>query len=238
MRDAASQIMNSLTSTSYLIINKSLMRFLNGDATAVIILHELIDKYKYYSNLDQLDNEGYFYYTLNSLQKNFGIKRSAQDHALRLLIEKDLIRIENKGFPIKRHFKLHFDNIIAALDIVQKDVKVAAKEEYFTEINKPHTYDSFMEAKGNMHDNLANSIWALKMRSNNQITLTSKAFGKLKSYLVNRFRGKLWDYNVFLQVKLKSPMTIESVIDSLKSTEESSRSSVILSFDKIRRHYE
>lgn len=104
-------VVSSLSSTSYLILNKKLLLSLDGDATAAVVLTELMLKHQFYKEQRSLVHGDYFFYTSDLLESNLGIKRSAQDHAIKKLLSLGLISSILSGFPKKRHFSINYDKM-------------------------------------------------------------------------------------------------------------------------------
>lgn len=98
-------IQKLLASSNYMIVNKELLK--NIGAIEALLLAELCNEYVYYYETEQTDNDGYFYSTIENVEKNTGLSREQQDTALLHLIEKGIIDKNVKGIPPKRYFKIN-----------------------------------------------------------------------------------------------------------------------------------
>jgi len=219
-------VVNALGQDNFLIVNKHVLRYLEGNCSAAILFSELILKHQFYSSSGQLDYDGFFYYTLPTAQSTLGIKRGVQDTALLLLIKKNLIEIENRGYPKKRHFKILYDTMFEILGQKAKE-KAKTKEEFFERMNTAKTFAEFERATDNIIYSLKVCMWLLRTVS--KIEFESQSFGIFKKYMNLRFRGKTWDYSVVLRSGHNQMTTnVHEVIGSLKEV-ESNHYSVILS---------
>lgn len=206
-------VINALSANHFLMVNKNMLKHLEGDCIAVIILTELILKHQFYKNNHQLDSDGFFFCTLKTLEDSLGIKRGAQDHALKHLIDKGLLYVENKGFPKKRYFEIQYSRMFEILDSENSKTE-KTREDFFKILNNSTTYKEWMTNKHNIQESIAKSMWIIKAKT--RINYTSKDFGILKYYLFSRFKGKMWDYSTFHTNLLKRGMTLSQVIDNLK----------------------
>jgi len=104
--------------TSYLIedgsipLNKKLMHSL-GTETA-IFYGELIRKFDYFDERDQLTEDGYFYNTIHHMRADTGLTKHKQSNIIEKLVSLGLIKKENRvnsnwGPQKVRHFKIIFD---------------------------------------------------------------------------------------------------------------------------------
>jgi len=222
-------VYNALSTNNFLIVNKSLLKHLGGDSTTAIVLTELILKHQFYKNNHQLDRSGLFYCTLKTLEDSLGIKRGAQDRALRKLISADILYVENKGFPKKRYFEIQFKKLFEIVGSENNKVE-KSKVEFFAKINDASSYAEWLIAKGNIKEAMSKAMWLTKIKTG--VVFNSKDFAMLKYYLLARFKGKPWDYSMFDKAKLSKGMSISGVIDSLRCIESNSNTDEIVLMNK------
>ena len=98
-----------IESKGYITVSKELARNIGLDET--MILTELISKYNYWSENNQLTDQGYFYITIEDLKKETTLTRYRQTKAINNLKEMNLISTKKQGLPAKRYFKIHINNI-------------------------------------------------------------------------------------------------------------------------------
>jgi len=105
---------NIFSKNGNLVLVEEILEYLQ-DIMASTIFSELVLKNVYYLDTFKTDKEGYFFYTINDMQKRFKIGRTAQNRVFELLEEKGLIQRKNTvNSPNKagRYFKVNFNHHI------------------------------------------------------------------------------------------------------------------------------
>ena len=121
-----------IKSKGYIVVSKELAREIGLNET--IILAELISQYQYFKDKGELDEQGYFYCTIDKLEKNTTIEKSKQGRVINNLIDMELIEKNTKGVPPKRHFKINETNI-TKLFFTHKD-KIEDKSQHKSELEE------------------------------------------------------------------------------------------------------
>lgn len=103
-------IVNILANDNYIIVNRSLIKELGLKET--IILGELASEYNYYKKTNELDEDGYFYSTIENIENNTSLSSYEQKKCLDNLSKRGLIDVILKGIPAKRHIKINTSQII------------------------------------------------------------------------------------------------------------------------------
>lgn len=98
-------VINVLANDNYIIVNKSLIKEVGLKES--ILLGELAAEYNYYKNKNQLDEEGYFYSTIENVEENTSLSKYEQKKALEKLELRRLVFSKVKGIPATRHIKLN-----------------------------------------------------------------------------------------------------------------------------------
>lgn len=108
-------IIDLLRSDGSIVVNKRLARSIGIDAA--IMYSELISKEKFFSDRDQLTDDGFFFNTVENMQEDTTLSKDKQLKAIKILVKLGLILHENRGLPRKRYFKVVKDeeNIIRVL---------------------------------------------------------------------------------------------------------------------------
>lgn len=155
-------LLNLLRADGSVIVNKKLMHSIGVNET--IIYSELISRYLYFENKNQLTEDGFFYNTIDDLYQGTALSRKQQDKCIKNLKTLNLIDCKLKGIPAVRHFKPNLDmNIILKyLGGNEKQIKkvVETKKSDSTEPDSqrnnkvPATDNSIAEI-----DNFFNDIW-------------------------------------------------------------------------------
>ena len=103
-------IVNILANDNYIIVNRSLIKELGLKET--IILGELASEYNCYKKTNELDEDGYFYSTIENIENNTSLSSYEQKKCLDNLSKRGLIDVILKGIPAKRHIKINTSQII------------------------------------------------------------------------------------------------------------------------------
>jgi len=109
-----SPIYSLIRSDGSIVINKNLCHAIGLNET--IIYSELLSRYNYFSERNALDEDNFFFNTVNDLQLATCIGEKPQKKAINNLKKLGLIEYKVKGIPPKRYFKIVNNvQLIAAL---------------------------------------------------------------------------------------------------------------------------
>lgn len=116
------KLISSLNKNNFQTYNRDLAKSLG--INAAIFLSELINRYEYHKDKDQLivhesHGEEWFYHTIQHVKDRTGLTREKQDTALKRLKEFELVDVKIFGLPSRRHFRLNVDKIIEIFDCSQ-----------------------------------------------------------------------------------------------------------------------
>lgn len=91
----------SLSHNNYLVVNKTLIQIfgINGS----LFISELFYRRKLYAESGKLTEDGFFYATVNDIEKETTLSEYQQNQILTILQNEGLVRIEKRGLPAKRH---------------------------------------------------------------------------------------------------------------------------------------
>ena len=98
-------LINLLRNDGSILVNKNLAFELGIDAT--IMFTELVSKYMYFRDREQLDEEGMFFNTIDNFEEDTTLKEKVQRKAIKKLEELGLIKVKLKGLPKKRYFNIN-----------------------------------------------------------------------------------------------------------------------------------
>ena len=73
---------------------------------AAVVYAALISKQVYYEQHNMLDEEGFFYSTIADLEESTTLTKRQQRDAIKVLIDKGLIKRKRCGMPAKRYFRV------------------------------------------------------------------------------------------------------------------------------------
>lgn len=83
---------------------------------------ELISKYRYFANAKQLTPDGFFYNTIEDMEKDTTLTGRQQRTAIKNLIELNLIEYDIRGLPATRYFRIIQDET-ALLSIINDETE-------------------------------------------------------------------------------------------------------------------
>lgn len=106
-----------LNNESFQMYNRNVAKHCKS-INAAIILSELINRYEYHFDRDELTShekygEGWFYFTIDKCEERTCLTRREQDTALKILKSEGLIEWSVFGLPAKRYFKVNEEKILA-----------------------------------------------------------------------------------------------------------------------------
>lgn len=105
----ANIIFSLLSQEAFLILNKVIARKIG--LKEAIILADIVGKYKYFSDKNQLDGQGFFFNSAENIESDTTIKRRTQFRAITQLEKLGLIFTRVKGQPPIKYFKPNMDGI-------------------------------------------------------------------------------------------------------------------------------
>lgn len=111
-----------------------------GSINAAILLSELIQRYEYHKNRNELQTINqeceWFYHTSASIEERLALTRREQDTAIKILKEFGILETKLHGIPAKRFFKI-FPNKIHELLYPSKNVSSLYKSAKLELLNPP-----------------------------------------------------------------------------------------------------
>ena len=96
-----------LLKSGCIIVNKNLARNIGLDAA--ILYSELCSKYNYFEQKEMLDEDGYFFNTVENMSNDTSLSDYRQREAIKKLKELGLICYQKRGIPARRYFKVNID---------------------------------------------------------------------------------------------------------------------------------
>ena len=181
-------MINLLSSTAYLIVNKKLSQQVGLQAAA--LLADLISKQVYFEN--EMGVTDYFFNTQENIAKDTTLSVYQQRAALTQLKDLGLISVKLMGIPAKRHFKVNAQQVMQFL--------------HSKEYTKPITINKNKEINNNN-----NTVYIRRQKFINDISLLGYDLGMQKEFTnywceTNKSDTKMkwelqrtWDLNLRLQ---------------------------------------
>ena len=209
-------ILDLLNGKNYTMLNHKLMLSLEGDLSQAFMLSHLIGMYGYFRDSKMIDENGWFFQTVNDIESNCGISGSIQRRALTLLEQKGIIGTRLIGSPPKRHFKLYLDKIEQLIGVEinnmispsKRESKTLSKTEFYEDLNNAisHSWTQTKIHKSNISIRLAffMYMWSYKYHKDigrdvgNDFVWTPKSYGIVRHWFRSSYTGKRYDYNKLL----------------------------------------
>ncbi len=107
MTDEKKKLTDILRADGSIIVNKNLAR--NIGLEAAIMYSEIVSKQYYFADRGQLTPDGFFFNTVENMEKDTTLTDHKQRRAIKLLCALGLIKHRNKDMPQKRYFKVVFN---------------------------------------------------------------------------------------------------------------------------------
>lgn len=164
-------IMHLLASNGFITVNKHLARTLGLDEA--VIFGELCGKYDYREARGELDENGYFYCTVEDLEENTALNDHKQRKAINNLLKFGLVEQVTKGLPRKRFFKINEGAVLNFFDI-QPLKNSRTVSENFKEIE----FKNFQINKNTVNKNTVNNKY------NKKENREKKKFGEFGNVLL------------------------------------------------------
>lgn len=106
-------ILQHLSTENFITVNRTIAKLVGLEAA--VIIGELASEQLYWAERDGLDEEGYFYSTVENLEKRTFLNAHSQRQALGILQERGFVDVEKKGMPARRFLRINEEEIEAAL---------------------------------------------------------------------------------------------------------------------------
>lgn len=159
------KILSLIASRNFIAVNKDLMRLLG--LNEAVLLGELASEYEYWREQDKLDG-GWFYSTVENVEKNTTLKKNRQATALKNLQKIGIIEVTRKGLPAKRYIKINEEKILEVLS--NKKLKNSTSEPEKLEKSTVPSIDK---------------SWATSHPENGQLDIPKSAINKNNKIKIN-----------------------------------------------------
>lgn len=126
-------ILKLIANKNYIVVNKDLMRTLGIEEA--ILLSELAGRYEYFKKQYALE-DGWFYSTVENIEKNTTLSQYKQKKALDNLKKLGIVGVQKKGLPARRFIKINEKNLCDTINNKLKNLTTSEKTQNITEINK------------------------------------------------------------------------------------------------------
>lgn len=124
-------VIQLLASNGFITVNKHLARTLGLDEA--VIFGELCSKYDYRETRGELDENGFFYCTVEDLEENTALGEHRQRKAINNLVKIGLVEQVTKGLPRKRFFRIN-ENVVLKIFNIQSLENLGTSPAVFEEL--------------------------------------------------------------------------------------------------------
>lgn len=107
-------IIRLLANDDFIAVNRTIAAAYGLDGA--VILGEIASEYKYWSDRGELTEDGFFYSTVENMEKNTFMSAYSQREALKKLEVAGLITVKKMGMPAKRYIKIHEEQVLKAFN--------------------------------------------------------------------------------------------------------------------------
>ena len=109
-----------LASDGFVCINKAVMK--KFGIIVALVLGEICAEYNYWEAQNGLDEEGYFFSTLDNIEEETTVKKDLQNKVFKILKSYGVIDTVRKNMPARRYVKINEDNLFDFLQFCTQNV--------------------------------------------------------------------------------------------------------------------
>ena len=108
-----------LASDGFVCINKAVMK--KFGIIVALVLGEICAEYNYWEAQNGLDEEGYFFSTLDNIEEETTVKKDLQNKVFKILKSYGVIDTVRKNMPARRYVKINEDNLFDFLQFCMQN---------------------------------------------------------------------------------------------------------------------
>ena len=183
-------IVHLLANDNYIVVNKDLIRLVG--LTEAVIFGELASEYVYWEKQGGLDDEGYFYSTIDNIENNTGINEKHQREAIKNLENIGILKSKRKGLPAKRYIKINVEAVERMFKFVQNGGTIPAETAELQQSNKQVNNNKDKDKTYNKYIveivDFMNDVCGTKFRAQSQATRRHIIARLNEGYTVDDFK--------------------------------------------------
>jgi len=131
----------------YLLLNRELIIKLGGNAS--ILLTDIIYRWRYFKSINKLDQEGFFFYNQEDIEKSTGFSSYVQLNCIKKLEELQLVSTKIYGSPPRKYYRPLMIQVLSFLDFKFLETKnSSSKKLRLSRINKEDSNKENLTPKG------------------------------------------------------------------------------------------
>jgi hypothetical protein len=111
-------VKNVLSKNGYVQLNKAMIKEVGLHAAAILAF--LIDKEDLWYDMNSLQEDGSFYWVVEEIEEELSLSRKERETAIKILKEKNLLKVSLRGLPKRNFYLIEWDAIISVLSTSKK----------------------------------------------------------------------------------------------------------------------
>ena len=204
-------------SRNFVVVNKTLIKLLGLEEA--VILGELASEYDYWEGSGQLDDEGYFFSTVENVEENTSLTKYRQKKALDTLQKLGIVDVKRKGLPAKRYIKIYEEALLNLLNNKKSKNLTSGSEEILPLEIK--IFDRNNNNNNNNNDNNNNKKEERKKEAGAKQKDTKKSFDEIiDRYTANQELRKELKEHLKTRKAKKATLTNRAIELSLRRLDE------------------
>jgi hypothetical protein len=204
----AAEVRKRLAESAFVMVNKHILQFLDGDNATSLLLSELIASHSYHESMKTLGINNEFPIPVHRYEVSLRMSPFKQNKSLKVLIEKNIAKTLTLGYPAVRHVILNFQIISEILDAQEEQDPKVQKGIFYDTLNGTLIGNTYSRGSANIleaaFDNMKHPlkgtmILLSKFLSEKSLVIkwSPKTTGQIKNWVARRSsKGKAFDYTI------------------------------------------
>lgn len=172
-------VLQLLANDSFIIVNKRLIKELGVECA--IMVGELVSLCLYWEKVDKLDEDGWFFATVEDIEERTGLSKHIQNKAIKKLIDVGILEKELRGLHAKRFVRLNLLRLEKITTLCKQDGQKLAKKMVN---NYPSRWSKFSQVDG---QNLASKNKNIRISNKNKEKSIPNGIEKKKTPASQKF---------------------------------------------------
>ncbi len=218
-------LLQVLASSNYIILNVDLMRALGTNCA--IMIAELASEYSHWSRSGQLQEDGWFFSTVENVEKRTSLKEQKQRDAINKLKKLNILEVERRGLPAKRYFKINEERL---LEVLENSTQLQENEQDSKELDVSNSSVSSLNFKELQLSNSSTNINNYNINKLNNNILNTKVLEQSSTNVENSELNTLTDKDTTVSKPTKKKLNkFERCLEYIKefTDDENVRNSLV-----------
>lgn len=175
-------VLNELLGKGFWLVNKRLVKTIGLEET--LLLSDLLAKYTYFSDKNELDRNGFFFNTRENIEEDTTLTPYQQRKAITKLKKLGLVKTKEQGLPKKTYYKIDIQKVY---DLLLKDLTTSSEKTSPLDVKKLHINNN--KDNNNKNNNTSNEDIAEGKIYTKQITLIMDLFKVIDTGYARHFKN-------------------------------------------------